>query len=58
MPKVNECELCGHKGENVEWTVTTYGHGFYCTDGVACLERYKEMRGKDADRRQSSVHNL
>ena len=58
MEKIHECEVCGHKGIDVEWQ-ETYKPGYYCKDQGACFKRYLEIRhrnepatstgGKDAE---------
>jgi len=37
------CEVCGHKGNDVEWQETNRP-GYYCKDQKACFLRYQEKR--------------
>ena len=42
--KIHECEVCGHKGTDVEWQDNPAGSGYYCKDQGACFSRYLEQR--------------
>lgn len=42
--KIKKCEVCGHKGNDVEWEDTPFRPGYYCQDGVACFERFQQRR--------------
>ncbi len=47
--KIHECEVCGHKGIDVEYFKTNKP-GYYCTDQEACFSRYLEIRNQKIKR--------
>lgn len=44
--KIHECEVCGHKGIDVEHQDNPYKSGYYCKNQEACFHRYQQLRNK------------
>ena len=45
----HECGVCGHIGEDVVWEDTPYKPGYYCQDGLACFDRYRQQRNQEPE---------
>jgi len=45
--ETHECEICGHAGADVVWVETEHRPGYYCRDGEACFQRFREQRNRE-----------
>ena len=45
----HECEVCGYSGPGVIWQVYPLKSGYFCDDGHACFERYRQQRNQEPE---------
>ena len=45
--ETHECEVCGHKGPDVEWQGRPHKSGYFCRGLRACFERYRQQRSRE-----------
>lgn len=45
--EIHECQVCGHVGLDVHWQENRHKSGYFCDDGEACFERFKEQRNAE-----------